>query len=133
MSKIYSGKAGFSTVQLFLVIFFLGFINVSYSFYCTESFCEEYTASYNKPCPKITNNCTKTGYRKYLDPEICNCCEYCFDYLKEGDTCTTASHEKPLAMCGPQLRCVLQNAESEDGKCQKSISHLPFFFLEWML
>lgn len=131
--KINLWKVGFSTVQLSLVVLFLVVIEMAYAFYCTESFCEEYTASYSKPCPAITNNCTKTGYRKYLDPEVCNCCEYCFDYLKEGDDCTAASHEKPLEMCGPQLMCVLENIESDKGKCHKSIQTNYTVFIKYFI
>ncbi|CAL8143252.1 unnamed protein product [Orchesella dallaii] len=90
-----------------------------FSFYCTDSYCAEQTSEYMFPCPEA-RNCTNMGYRTFLDPDVCNCCEYCFEYLKENDTCTTMSEQKPTEMCGPHLTCVAE--DTGVAKCRRITS-----------
>lgn len=106
-------------VNIKIILLILTLTNVSVCFYCTEKFCEDQTAPWATPCPDV-RNCTKIGYRTFLDPSPCNCCEYCFDYLKENDTCEISTHQKPTEMCGPHLKCVTQRTESQEAKCEKS-------------
>lgn len=89
------------------------------TFYCSEEFCTETTRL--SPCP-AKRNCSTIGFRTFLDPSRCNCCDYCFDYLKENDTCTTVSIQKPLEMCGPFLECKEAEKETDPSTCKRSIT-----------
>lgn len=60
-------------------------------FYCSDLFCENRLREF--PCP-AKRNCSSVGFRTFLDPSECNCCDYCFDYLNENDTCSLTSPQK---------------------------------------
>lgn len=110
----------FSLIGVFSTLLCLtSFNDVAFSFYCTESFCAEQTAPYNSPCQPVSN-CTKIGFRKFLDPDTCNCCNYCFDYLEENDICETLTPTKPTKMCGPHLKCEIGERDTDPATCQKS-------------
>jgi hypothetical protein len=86
-------------------------------FHCSEEFCTEVRRL--NPCPE-TRNCSTTGFRTFLDPSECNCCNYCFDYLVEDDTCSPSSPQKPVEMCGPFLTCHETDNPSEPSTCKTS-------------
>lgn len=87
-------------------------------FYCSDEFCVEELRA--RPCP-AKRNCSTVGFRTFLDPSPCNCCPYCFDYLKENDTCSLNSPQKPIEMCGPYLSCEPAPREEDPATCQLSL------------
>lgn len=94
------------------------------TYFCNELLCTEETASYNNPC-QAPRNCSTIGFRTFLDPGKCNCCEYCFDYLEEDDPCDEISPQKPIEMCGPHLTCTRGKKSSDPTTCQRSDFFLP--------
>lgn len=92
------------------------------TYYCNKQFCSVETAGYNNPCER--QNCSTIGFRQFLDPGKCNCCQYCFHYLKLNDTCDKVSPQKPSEMCGPHLTCEEGEKPSDPATCQKSSKFL---------
>jgi len=88
------------------------------SFHCSTEFCVEKTRL--APCPDEVRNCTTTGFRTFLDPSECNCCSYCFDYLKEDDICSPSTNQKPVEMCGPFLTCIPSTSPTLPSVCKTS-------------
>jgi hypothetical protein len=75
---------------------------------CNAAYCEDNQITCTTP-----RNCTTVGFRTFLSPKICNCCEYCYDYLKEDGNCKTSSQNLPSDMCGPKLQCEEVNDEQK--------------------
>lgn len=91
-------------------------------FYCSDTICEEELRQ--RPCPE-RRNCSTIGFRTFLDPSQCNCCQYCFDYLQENDTCSLNSPQKPIG----SLNLILWRCQTFCKTCyflisQKCVDHI---------
>ncbi|XP_049791250.1 uncharacterized protein LOC126198743 [Schistocerca nitens] len=83
---------------------------------CTQQICEEQLTE--TECPKVAEEC-RNGSGVFMPyPDVCNCCEYCFTYLKEGEICTVGMPGRPLptAICGPGLSCYSADTTDEDAE-----------------
>ncbi|PSN37550.1 hypothetical protein C0J52_12554 [Blattella germanica] len=83
------------------------------SYLCSKEYCEEQITQ--TPCEELPKKCNETnGGIMMLDPSFCNCCDYCLQYLKEGDDCVSDGTGQPLyeSICGPGLGC-----DSETRTC----------------
>nr|AEE63045.1 unknown [Dendroctonus ponderosae] len=84
---------------------------------CVSSSCKDIE------CDAVPDKCksNETNAGIYmLSPDICNCCDYCLEYMAEGEECSVGdpANAKHTALCGPGLTCVPDDGEI-DGTCQK--------------
>ncbi|XP_069686026.1 uncharacterized protein [Periplaneta americana] len=119
-----------AVVVVTMVTVFLGSVFCEEAnFLCSEEVCKELIEQ--EPCEKLPKNCnisspTFNGIMM-LDPSVCNCCDFCLEYLNEGDDCVLDGTGQPLfkSVCGPGLWCKKEGNEEFptcgriDSECTK--------------